>query len=468
MIRLDATTKKLQAFLSGAPATNQLQVLVSYSDHSSSGYAGGSQASTTNSSTAVDICDAPAAGVVRDVDQITISNRDTAAVTVTVVLDVSGTDTHLFRQALEVDETLQYVHGVGWSLVREEVASSSNHQLLTNLPWEDSGHTGTASTLAGFTGAGAADNITVGSGLSLAASVLTASGGTGTLPYSAPSGMRLTTESGVGASTSDRTAQGTIYLTPYISDFVCIPAIGSPPTDFEAHYPGEKSLALTAASGSNYDVFLWNNAGTPTLALSSAWTNGTTRADALGTLKGIVVNNAAIGSMGAKRGLWLGTIRASGANVTADSKLTRYVWNWYNQVSRPLLVADATVSWTYTSTTIRSANNSTANRVQVVVGAAGARMDLRSIGVASNATAVAGVTFGIGEDSTTVLMTDCMGRGTQTPTGAYAHVVATVSHLVPLGFHFYQWLESGDGVTAYTAIGTTGTVKAGINGWVMG
>lgn len=120
MIRLDATTRKLQAVLSGAVTTNQLPCLVSYSDKTSADYVGASQLTNTNSTTAVDICSAPAASTVRDIDYLSIRNRDTAAATVTVMLDDSATDYEIIKATLAVGDQLVYTHGDGWRVIASD------------------------------------------------------------------------------------------------------------------------------------------------------------------------------------------------------------------------------------------------------------------------------------------------------------------------------------------------------------
>lgn len=116
MYRLDATNRKLQMVLAGVVAANQLHATVSYSDKTATGYAGGTQVSVSNNTTAVDICSAPAANTVRDIDQITIYNRDTASATVTLMLDVGGTDTELGKKTLAAGESLIWTHGSGWTM----------------------------------------------------------------------------------------------------------------------------------------------------------------------------------------------------------------------------------------------------------------------------------------------------------------------------------------------------------------
>lgn len=120
MIRLDATNRKLQAVLAGAITTNQLPCTVSYSDKTSTDYVGATQLTNTNSTTAVDICAAPGASTVRDIDYLSIRNRDTAAATVTVMLDDNATDYEIVKATLAVGDQLVYTHGDGWRVIASD------------------------------------------------------------------------------------------------------------------------------------------------------------------------------------------------------------------------------------------------------------------------------------------------------------------------------------------------------------
>ena len=114
MIRLDLTTKKLQVVLAGSITTSQLEVVSSYSDATATGYTGGNTAIATNDTTDVDIVAAPAASTIRDVDHISVHNKDTVSATVTVKMDVGGTDYILKKAILLTGESLNYAHGTGW------------------------------------------------------------------------------------------------------------------------------------------------------------------------------------------------------------------------------------------------------------------------------------------------------------------------------------------------------------------
>lgn len=117
MLRLTSTTEKIQAVLSGAITTTQPQAVVCYSDQTTGSYAGGKQVTALNSTTDVDILAAPAASTIRDVDYISIFNRDSASITVTVKYDISATDSIIITVTLQTLETLQYVHGSGWACI---------------------------------------------------------------------------------------------------------------------------------------------------------------------------------------------------------------------------------------------------------------------------------------------------------------------------------------------------------------
>jgi hypothetical protein len=114
MIRLDTTTRTLQALLSGAITTNQLNVTTSYSDASSSSFTGATTVINTNNTTAVTLAAAPSAGLVRTIDSVTVYNADTVAATVTVRFNDNGTVYPLVRTTLLTGETLGYTHGFGW------------------------------------------------------------------------------------------------------------------------------------------------------------------------------------------------------------------------------------------------------------------------------------------------------------------------------------------------------------------
>ena len=149
---------------------------------------------------------------------------------------------------------------------------------------------------------------------------------------------RLTTESGVPVSTSDRSNQSTLYFTPYEGSRIAL----FNGTSWILFTFSEISLALSGlTAGNNYDVFVYSNAGTPTLELGTAWTNASVRATALTKQDGVYVLN------GSTTRRYVGTIRATAATQTQDTAAQRFVWNYYNRVRRTLAVSFTANSWTY-------------------------------------------------------------------------------------------------------------------------
>lgn len=120
MIRLDKSNRSLGVVLGGAVATNQLHVITSFTDKyarddTASAYLlGETQVATTNGATDVTICNAPPQNVTRDIDYVSVRNRDTAAVTVSIEYDDNGTDYVVYSATLAVGDFLVYTHEAGW------------------------------------------------------------------------------------------------------------------------------------------------------------------------------------------------------------------------------------------------------------------------------------------------------------------------------------------------------------------
>lgn len=180
------------------------------------------------------------------------------------------------------------------------------------------------------------------------------------LPFICQGRLTLTTATPV--TTSDVTAATTLYFTPWDGDKISL----YDGTRWKVYTFTERSIAVPASTDTNYDVFLYDNAGTLTLELT-AWTNDSTRATALTTQDSIYVKT------GATTRRYLGTIRTTDSSGECeDSTSRRFVWNYYNRVERLLLAVEATNSWTYTTDTWREANGGAvglgATNVQILIG----------------------------------------------------------------------------------------------------
>ena len=180
-------------------------------------------------------------------------------------------------------------------------------------------------------------------------------------------GGRLTLESGVAISTTDQSAKTTLYYTPYIHS-----SIGLYDTTNSVWVPynfTQRSLALgTLSSGYNYDVFIYSNAGTLTLA-ASVWTSNTVRATAISLQDGVYVKTSD------KSYRYLGTFRTTATTTTEDSEAKRFLYNCSNQVRRSMLGVlgyvddNAGVTFTFNSLNAWAAlNGGTGNKCEWVNG----------------------------------------------------------------------------------------------------
>ncbi len=131
---------------------------------------------------------------------------------------------------------------------------------------------------------------------------ISASGGGGPLDYSACEG-RLTLTSGTPVTTSDVTAATTLYFTPYTGNRIGL----NNGSAWQVHTFTELSIAIPATTDTNYDVFVYDNSGTPTLELL-AWSDATTRATAIAFNGGVYVKS------GDATRRYLGTIRTPQAS----------------------------------------------------------------------------------------------------------------------------------------------------------
>ncbi len=275
---------------------------------------------------------------------------------------------------------------------------------------------------------------------------------------------RLTTESGVPVSTADRTAQATLYFTPYKGNTIRI----YDGTRWQLYAFTELSLALSGLTGGkNYDVFVYDNSGTLTLELSAAWTNDTTRADALTTQNGILVKS------GALTRLYLGTIRATGATTTEDAGGgtttqvggQRFVWNYYNRVRRVLQVFDSTNSWAYATDTWRQAGGVAGNKVEFVIGWPEDATHAVLLGALAG-NAIGGI--GIGVDSITVPSTfkaisDAAASAiTNSITAMYDALIATP------GYHYLSWMEIASAALTFYGDNNTTRLQTGLSAHIMG
>lgn len=115
---LTNTTETLQVILAGAVTTNHSVVTVDYGENTATTFVAGKQRSTTNGTTAVNILNAPAsANTQRIVELLTMTNQDTAPITVTIRTNDGGTlGTQFGPVTLQVGERIQFATDTGFTV----------------------------------------------------------------------------------------------------------------------------------------------------------------------------------------------------------------------------------------------------------------------------------------------------------------------------------------------------------------
>lgn len=105
MLILNATTKSIVATMSGAPATTNPDFTAAWADNDGTTFTEGSSDGALNGTSQVTIVAAPAASTRRTIKSITIENRDTAAVTVTLSYNNNSTLRTIAKVTLAVGDT---------------------------------------------------------------------------------------------------------------------------------------------------------------------------------------------------------------------------------------------------------------------------------------------------------------------------------------------------------------------------
>lgn len=272
---------------------------------------------------------------------------------------------------------------------------------------------------------------------------------------------RITLSSGVPVTTTDVAAATTVFFTPYKGNQIALFDGASTWTTFTF---AELSIAVPGTANTMYDMFIFNNAGTPTLELQT-WVNDTTRNISLTTVGGVYVKS----SDTTRR--YVGSFRTTGVvGQTEDSLIKRYLWNYYNRVLRLMRIIEATDTWNYSIAAYRQVNANAANQLDFVVGISedivSAKCACRAVNsIAANVI----IGQGIGLDSTTVNSAVILPPGTSANVTVLGTPQAWYEGFPGVGRHLLVWLERGAGVNTQTWQGDNATptiVQHGIQGHI--
>jgi hypothetical protein len=140
---LDATTKSIEVAMSGAAATTNPDFTAAWADDTGSAFTEGSSDGVLNGTSAVTLVAAPAVATRRVIKSLTIENKDTAAVTITVSYNNNATLRTIAKVTLNVGDT--------WTLGGTFDTNGSLKQTLGTVNLA-SGVTGTLPVANGGTG----------------------------------------------------------------------------------------------------------------------------------------------------------------------------------------------------------------------------------------------------------------------------------------------------------------------------
>lgn len=256
-----------------------------------------------------------------------------------------------------------------------------------------------------------------------AVALWTAINSTSNASFFAPAG-RLTLTSGSPVLAASVSSGTTVYYSPFSGNAAPIYT----GTTYAMRTFTELSLTLHSSHTLNalFDVFLIDDSGVLTLVTGPAWSTSTAGAGARGTGAGTTQLTRTLGlytnavsmtgrnggttySVGANRGLYLGTIFIDGTagqvscNIEYGQSRKWGVWNAYNRQPMFLKAGDSTATWTYNSGAYRASNNLTTNSLTVFSGLAEEYYNLTAHQVVTSGTVqLSGSRVGIGYNSTTV------------------------------------------------------------------
>jgi len=232
-------------------------------------------------------------------------------------------------------------------------------------------------------------------------------------------------------------------------------------------------------------VFAYYVSGAAALCTGPAWSSGTARAAALSLSNGIWSNQSSLTctvsgggsttSLAANNATYLGTFYATANGQTgmafkptAASGGTNNVLGVYNGYNRLRIIAksrDSSGFWTYSSTTWRSANNSTGNRVSFVDGLAQSSIAGTTQVLLQGTSAVP--TIGMNLDSTSATPAQAatmawLSSGVHDGNGIVSDNWSPV-----IGFHFIQAMESCQGGPCqFTAVGGPIRTRGSSSIWI--
>ena len=162
MLVLDATTKSIVVAMSGAAATTNPDFTAAYADNNGTTFTEGANDGALNGTSSVTLVAAPAASTRRTIKSLTIENKDTAAVTLTVSYNNNSTLRTIAKVTLQVGDTwttagtfdtngnLKQTIGGGTMALQNANAVTITGGTIDNVTYTNSNISGTTAATATF------------------------------------------------------------------------------------------------------------------------------------------------------------------------------------------------------------------------------------------------------------------------------------------------------------------------------
>lgn len=266
----------------------------------------------------------------------------------------------------------------------------------------------------------------------------------------ATAGGRLTASSSLPVTVSDTTS-ATLYYLPYTSTKVAL-YVSSVWTQVDIGSSGPTGLDVSALTHTqNYDIFLYSNAGTPTLE-ALAWSTHTAGTGAGGRATALARQDGTLVKSGDATRRYLGTIRTVNSSGTKcqDALGSRLVWNWQNRVAVHDFQADRTDTWTCSGTNgtwavVNTGGTPAKWKTNFVVGVDAYVTGVAQIGAAAITADAYVVAMAFNWTSGTPSQDESTwGRVNQASTVS-SGPTSTCAHLATAGYNFFQAVETSTG-----------------------
>lgn len=215
----------------------------------------------------------------------------------------------------------------------------------------------------------------------------------------------------------------------------------------------------------NYDIFVYDNAGTLTLE-ATGWSANSATPPATPRATNITLQDGVYVKSGATTRRYLGSIHVLTSTTMADSLTKRHLWNYYNRVPRTVQVRDTSGSWSYAgSATWRAFNGNAANNISIMSGSLEESYLELVMGHFSSCSS--GVSYAAGLCVNATNAASAWGYGSYNVTDLVGRTVF-LNGPQALGWHTYFMVEFSQGGTA-TVYGGGSDGEAGFTrGFWMG